>query len=98
MSRSAPSNPLKTLALLLVVGAAFAGWLYGIHWKRVASGGKFNATERLVVQLRDQVEILTLENAKLITRLKELDPELAEVEESAPNTSSANQAIPVPEN
>ena len=68
-----PSSPLQSLLLLLLIGAVIAGWLYGLHWKRVASGDLFTSDEKLMIRLQDQIEVLTKENNELHAQLKSLD-------------------------
>ena len=67
------SSPAQSLILLAVAGIAAAGWAYGVHWKRVASGDLFSADERLIVQLQDQIGALTREVEALRGRLRELE-------------------------
>lgn len=58
-------SPLQSLLLLALVGLAIGGWLYGLHWKRVASGDLFSNDEKLMIRLQDQIETLTAENERL---------------------------------
>lgn len=76
-------SPLQSLALLLLFGAAVGGWLYGLHWKRVASGDLFSSSERLMIRLQDQLEVLTKENEDLNRRVRELSGEPVEEERPA---------------
>lgn len=75
-------SPVQSLVLLLIAGLAMAGWLYGLHWKRVATGGKpvprmpvegFTQEEKVIVDLQDQISALTEENDSLHKRIRELD-------------------------
>ncbi len=66
-------TPIQTLLFLLLVGFAVAGWLFGIHWKRVASGDLFTGDERHIILLQDQIENLTKENDALHLRLRRLE-------------------------
>jgi hypothetical protein len=49
---------------------AVSGWLYGIHWKRVASGDLFSSDEKLMIRLQDQIRSLSETNANLNEQLK----------------------------
>lgn len=72
-------SPAQSLGLLLLVGLSVTGWFYGIYWKRVASGTLFTKEERVMVQLHDQIRILTEKNTELnetIHRLTNPDAEL----------------------
>lgn len=72
-------SPIQSLVFLLCIGVAIAGWAYGIHWKRVASGSLFSTDEKLLISLRDQIEALEKNNASLREQLKQppTDPEPA---------------------
>lgn len=63
-------TPAQSLVLLVLVGLAISGWLYGIHWKRVAVGDLFSKDERLMIRLQDQIRTLTETNANLNEQLK----------------------------
>ena len=80
-------SPAQSLILLLLVGVAIAGWAYGLHWKRVASGDLFTSDETLMIRLQDQIDTLTEENKVLHDRLRERDGE--------PETGAA-QNVPQP--
>lgn len=67
------TSELQILALLLLTGFGAAGWFYGLHWKRVASGDLFTNDERLLVRLQDQIEALTKENEALHLRVRRLE-------------------------
>ncbi len=60
------------MLLLLLGAAAVSGWLYGIHWKRIASGAAFSKSEKLIIQLQDQIDVLTEQNGELTKRVTEL--------------------------
>jgi hypothetical protein len=75
-------SPVQSLVFLLVAGLAIAGWFYGLHWKRVAAGGKpiprnpvegFTQEEKVIVELQDQISALTEENDSLHKRIRELE-------------------------
>lgn len=68
-------RPEILLALLLLLGVAVSGWIYGIHWKRVGTGSEFTKEEKLIIQLQDQIDLLHEENAKLSQRVHELTAE-----------------------
>ncbi len=59
-----------------------AGWGYGVHWKRVASGDLFTADERMMIRLQDQIGALSDENEHLHARIRELEGEPGEESES----------------
>lgn len=80
-------SPSQSLALLILVGVAISGWLYGIHWKKVASGSSFNIEEKLVIQLQDQIRALSEENGKLASTLSELEN---------PQTEDSDPVSPLP--
>lgn len=75
------SSPAQTLLLLLLAGVSLAGWLYGVHWKRVASGDLFTQDEMRLIRLQDQIGALTEENERLHQRVRELT---GGAEETAP--------------
>ena len=58
-------SPGFLLLILLLVAAAVSGWLYGIHWKKVALGEKFSPIEKQLILFQDQVDVLTEENERL---------------------------------
>ncbi len=67
-------SPIQSLVFLILLGAGIAGWAYGIHWKRVASGSLFTADEKLLISLRDQIEQLEKNNASLREQMKHAEP------------------------
>ncbi|MEX2577531.1 MAG: hypothetical protein WD342_00625 [Verrucomicrobiales bacterium] len=67
-------SPGQSLLVLLLLGLAIGGWMYGVHWKRTASGDLFTKDEKHIVQLQDQINALTEANAELNQRLAELQP------------------------
>lgn len=77
-------TPGQSLALLVLVGIAMAGWLYGIHWKKIASGDAFSQDEKLLIQLQEQIRILSQKNTALAEQVNELQKvaALEDVEES----------------
>lgn len=79
-------TPGQSLVLLILCGVALSGWLYGIHWKRVASGDLFSSDEKLMIRLQDQIRSLSETNANLNERLKAY----ADEEVSGETASSAN--------
>lgn len=85
-------SPVQSLVFLLCIGVAIAGWSYGIHWKRVASGSLFSTDEKLLISLRDQIEALEKNNASLREQLKQppTDPE--------PTGAGEGPAVPAPPN
>ena len=81
-------TPFQSLLLLLLGGMAIAGWLYGIHWKRVAAGDLFSSDEKMMIRLQDQIQTLTGENEALHHRIRSLtgepEPEVAPAAEITP--------------
>ena len=78
-------SPVQTLLFLVLLGLAIAGWTYGIHWKRIASGGSFTKEERMMISLQDQIAVLSEKNEELNKALREALDEGDEVsKESAP--------------
>ena len=77
-------TPGQSLALLVLVGIAMAGWLYGIHWKKIASGDAFSQDEKLLIQLQEQIRTLSQKNTALVKQVNELQKvaALEDVEES----------------
>lgn len=89
-------TPGQSLVLLILCGLAVSGWLYGIHWKRVASGDLFSSDEKLMIRLQDQIRSLSETNASLNEQLKAY----ADEEVSGETASSANpepDKAPAPE-
>jgi hypothetical protein len=82
-------TPVQSLVLLLLAGFGLAGWIYGIHWKRVASGDLFTGDEKHIIRLQDQIESLTRENDSLHQRLRKLESG----EETAPSSAPS---VPAP--
>ncbi len=70
-------TPGQSLALLVLIGIAAAGWLYGIHWKKIASGDAFSQDEKLLIQLQDQIRTLSEKNAALVKQVNGLQKEAA---------------------
>lgn len=58
---------------LLLAGAALSGWLYGLHWERVASGELFTRDESTIIRLQEQIDSLEKENERLSLRLRSLE-------------------------
>lgn len=96
-------TPAQSLLLLVLAGATIAGWSYGLHWKRVASGELFTSDERLMIRLQDQISALTEENERLHGRIRELggtEPEPPPATEGTPGPvvlpSSDGPSLPAP--
>jgi hypothetical protein len=83
-------TPVQSLVLLLLAGFGLAGWIYGVHWKRVASGDLFTGDEKHIIRLQDQIERLTQENDSLHLRLRKLESG----EEPAPSSASSAASVP----
>lgn len=76
-------TPAQSLLLLVLTGLAISGWLYGLHWKRIASGDTFTKEEKVMIRLQDQIAVLTEKNAELNQALHEAtSEERKEYEES----------------
>lgn len=84
-----PLSPAQSLVLLCLAGAAFGGFSYGLHWKRVASGDLFTSDERTMIRLQDQIEALIREKEALQRRVRELNGE----PEPAPAAGSTGSGI-----
>ena len=88
-------TPVQSLVLLLLLGLAVSGWLYGIHWKRVASGITFTKEETIMIQLQDQIEVLSQKNASLNQAIRELQGE-TNPEPAVPASSDTDDAVVLP--
>ena len=71
-------SPIKILLLLLLAAAGISGWLYGWHWKQVASGSKPTNDEELILSLQDQLDQLRADNGRLMESINELTDQVAE--------------------
>tara|TARA_R110002096_G_scaffold242836_6_gene434690 strand:- start:1127 stop:1405 length:279 start_codon:yes stop_codon:yes gene_type:complete len=80
-------SPGLSLLLLILIGIALSGWLYGIHWKRVASGSRFSAEERLIIQLQDQIRALSEESESLSAKLQEAKADVISSTQQSPTTA-----------
>lgn len=89
-------TPAQSLVWLALVGVAISGWLYGIHWKRVASGDLFSKDERLMIRLQDQIRSLTETNANLNEQLKAQADEPTRAAGAAPAPDQAPEPVPLP--
>lgn len=85
-------TPVQSLVFLVLTGLSISGWIYGIHWKRIASGSTFTKEERIMISLQDQISVLTEKNEELNEALKKIQgdesPEAAKALPS-PRTSGA---------
>lgn len=77
-------TPGQSLILLILLGFGITGWLYGLHWKKVASGDGFTREEKVIFQLQGQIEELSQRNAELSGALREFTGEVGEAEEKRP--------------
>ena len=77
-------TPGQSLALLVLVGIATAGWLNATHRKKSATGDAFSQDEKLLIQLQEQIRILSQKNTALAEQVNELQKVAAveDVEES----------------
>ena len=92
-------TPAQSLVLLILFGLAISGWLYGIHWKRVASGDLFSSDEKLMIRLQDQIRSLSETNANLNEQLKAYAEEEVAPKEGEPATVPATvPAVEAPQN
>lgn len=66
-------TPVQSLVFLVLLGLSISGWLYGIHWKRIASGSSFTKEERVMIGLQDQISVLTEKNEELTAALKKAE-------------------------
>jgi len=87
-------SPVQSLAFLLLLGAAISGWMYGIHWKRVASGDLFTADEKLIIGYQNQINALEEELTELRKRLPDEEAEsTASGQSDVPDLPPASQPI-----
>jgi len=86
---------MLTLISLAIGHFSISGWLYGLHWKRVAEGTGFTKQEQILVRLQDQIETLTEKNEQLNAALRE---EEADSSEAGPGAAEAEspEAVPSP--
>lgn len=90
-------TPGQSLALLVLIGIAVAGWLYGVHWKKIASGDAFSQDEKLLIQLQDQIRTLSEKNAALVKQVNELQKEETVDEEAeAPDNATPETSYSAP--
>lgn len=82
-------SPAQSLGLLLLVALSVTGWFYGIYWKRVASGTLFTKDEKVIVQLQDQIRVLSEKNAALNETIHRLTNPDAEQEEAKAKEEAA---------
>lgn len=85
-------SPTQSLILLVLLGLSISGWFYGIYWKRVADGEVFTNKERLIIQLQDQVRVLSDKNEELNTELSRItgtDKEIVGKNEPGSNQTGA---------
>jgi len=66
------SKPVRSLVFVLLGALALSGWLYGVHWKKVAGGSSFSEDEQFLVRLLDQIEALNKRNEELNAEVVEL--------------------------
>ncbi len=78
---------------LILFGIGISGWIYGIHWKQVASGKKFSGEERLIIQLQDQIDALSEENEIFARELRKLIPEGTDLPSKGDSTSPAQPLL-----
>jgi hypothetical protein len=90
------SAPTRSLLFLILLGLATAGWLYGLHWKRVASGDLFSSDETLMIRLQDQITALSIENQTLQQRLRELGGDEATEARLDPSGGTGPTSAPRP--
>jgi len=67
-------SPVQSLVLVLLVGIGISGWLYGLHWKKVASGDGLTKDEKVIFRLQGQIDVLTEQNARLNAALEGNSP------------------------
>ncbi len=64
-------TPGQSFVLLILLGFGITGWLYGLHWKKVASGDGFTKDEKVIFHLQGQIENLTERNRELSRALRD---------------------------
>jgi hypothetical protein len=72
------ASPTRILLFLILAAASLSGWLYGLHWKRVAIGSKPTNEEELILSLQDQLDRLREENGRLAEALYDLQDPITE--------------------
>lgn len=77
-------SPLLLFGFLVLLAVAVSGWLFGWHWRQVASGGKPTHDEKLIIQLQDQLDAARAENERLTGQLRSFE-EGAEATEVPPS-------------
>ncbi|MCG8600746.1 MAG: hypothetical protein MI807_11435 [Verrucomicrobiales bacterium] len=91
-------TPVQSLLFLILLGLSIAGWIYGFHWKRVGTGSSFTKEERMLIDLQDQIAILTEKNVELNKALMEArgegDRESEEGGGSLPGDEQAGETGP----
>ncbi|MEM9280512.1 MAG: hypothetical protein AAGA96_01675 [Verrucomicrobiota bacterium] len=85
-------SPVQSLLLLVLMALAVSGWLFGLHWKKIASGAGFSQEEKLLIQLQDQIRVLTEENLTLRSRLDH--PQLNELLKGNPLSDAPDNGPP----
>lgn len=88
-------TPVQSLLFLILAGATIAGWAYGLHWKRIASGDLFTSDEQLMIRLQDQISALSEENESLHKRIRELGGSELETDPSQIAESTGPLELPV---
>jgi hypothetical protein len=89
-------TPVQSLVFLLLMGLSISGWIYGIHWKRIASGSTFTKEERVMISLQDQISVLTEKNEELNEALKKAQGEGSSEEPGVQTSPQSSEAVELP--
>lgn len=90
------ASPVQSLALLVLAAVAIGGWIYGIHWKRIASGDGFTAEEKAMFALQDQIAVLEEQIVDLRAALAEAKPIETDEPSGGTETEEALPDVPAP--
>lgn len=90
-------TPVQSLVFLVLIGLSISGWMYGIHWKRIASGSTFTKEERVMISLQDQISVLTEKNEELNKALKEAQGDGSSEDPGVQYSPRSSEAVELPE-
>ena len=90
-------TPVQSLVFLVLIGLSISGWMYGVHWKRIASGSTFTKEERVMISLQDQISVLTEKNEELNKALKEAQGNESSEDPGVQYSPRSSEAVELPE-